>query len=68
MIRVYSDCQITRRKRFHLVADEQDVILWKTRLWSEIIVWLEREGYQEYEHRSEAGNFVVKFNRQAASN
>ena len=67
MIRVHADCQITRRKRFHLIADERDVILWKTRLWSEINVWLEREGYQEYELVSEAGNFVVKFERKTAS-
>ena len=63
MIRVYSDCSITRRKRFHLIADEQDVILWKTRLWSGVIVWLENEGIEEYEHRCETGAWIVSFKK-----
>ena len=63
MIRVYSDCSITRRKRFHLIADEEDTIIWKTRLWSEIMVWLEQQGHMQYEHRCEAGTWVVTFDK-----
>lgn len=60
MVNVYADCVITRRKRFHLIADETGQIIWRDRLWSRVIDWLLQNDHTECILHSEAGTFRMR--------
>lgn len=45
---VYADCQLTRRKRHHMICDGFDNVLFRSRWWSDILDWLARENETDY--------------------
>jgi predicted metal-dependent hydrolase len=49
---IWVDYQITRRKRYHAVKDEQGNWLFESRLFWECVEYLHREGFEEYEVRA----------------
>ena len=63
MVNVYADCVITRRKRFHLIADETGQIIWRDRLWSRVIDWLLQNDISECILHSESGSFQMRLER-----
>jgi hypothetical protein len=42
------DCQLTRRKRHHIVTDDAENVLFRSRWFSDILEWLDGEGQTEY--------------------
>lgn len=45
---VFIDQQITRRKRYHLVCDPDDVQRYRSMWLGECLAWLETEGVDRY--------------------
>ena len=41
---IFPDAEITRRKRYHLVQNSKNEIVWRARLFTEIIEWLYEQG------------------------
>lgn len=57
--RVYVDCQLTRRKRHHMVTDRADAVLFRSRWFSDIVEWLAAEGITSYEIVTDRARHVV---------
>lgn len=45
---VWADCRLTRRKRHHIITDEAENVVFRSRWWADIIEWLDGEGITEY--------------------
>lgn len=59
MYTIHADCEITRRKRFHLIEDDRGEIVWRTRLYSEAVLWMVDREQMRYRLVSEAGTFII---------
>ncbi len=56
-VTIHLDCELTRRKRFHCVVSERGSVLFRSRLVSDCISWLDSEGVEQY--NIDAGNCLV---------
>lgn len=45
---IYTDVEITRRKRFHLIMDPDGYIVWRDRLIGPCLEWLHNESISCY--------------------
>lgn len=57
---VYADLEITRRKRFHTIHDGAEDPVFRSRLFGEIMEWLDREGVTSYLVITEQGSWMVQ--------
>lgn len=48
MYTVGIDVVITRRKRFHIIFDREENAIFRSRLYGEILDWLDREAVEAY--------------------
>jgi hypothetical protein len=47
-ITVWLDVEITRRKTYHLIVDENGRSLWRAYRFSDVLEWLRSRGVEEY--------------------
>lgn len=58
---VWLDVEITRRKTYHLVTDEDGVSLWRAYRFRDVLEWLRSHGVGEYDVRADGAEWVARF-------
>ncbi len=61
MFTIQADCEISRRKRLHVVLDEHDTTQWTGPTIVDAFVWLYENGHQQVEIQNDKNKFAIRF-------
>jgi hypothetical protein len=62
--RVHADCQLTRRKRHHILVDRAGNVVFRSRWWADILEWLANEGQTHYSVETDRDTYATASARQ----
>ena len=65
MLHITADVSITRRKRYHMIENEKGEILFRAKLWSQILDWLDSENIEVYTVVTERASWLCSGQRQS---
>lgn len=60
---VFADNRITRRKYYHIITDGADSVIFRSRLWGEVVEFLDTIEVHDYRLKTDEGDWQVTHRR-----
>lgn len=56
---VHTDCEYTRRKNYHVIVDRHKQVIWKGKLWTDVLDWFYSQGVLRFRCETRHKLFIV---------